>query len=111
MANSEIVDPAERVEERAAAEAFRRDVNELVFAGRQPADARLLFAERERAVDEGGGDAAPLQRVHLILHQRDERADDDRDAFEHQRGKLVTERFAAAGRHDDQRVVALRGST
>ena len=98
--------PPKRVEKRTAAEAFRGDVNELVFAVRQPPDAVLLLRERERAIDERSGDAASFQCVHLILHQRDEWADDHGDAFEHQRGQLVTKRFPAARGHDDQRVVA-----
>src|SRR3712207_2067246 len=61
---------------------------------------------RARAVDEGGGQPPRPQRVHLILHQRDERRDDDRHAPAHQRRKLKAERLAAARRHDDDRVVA-----
>ena len=44
------------------------------------------------------------QGVHLILHQRDERRDDDRDAVTQQGGDLVAQRLAAAGGHDHQGV-------
>src|SRR5205814_1716686 len=37
----------------------------------------------------------------LILHQGDQRRDDYRGAPHRERGKLVAERFPAAGRHDD----------
>ncbi len=46
------------------------------------------------------------ERVHLVFHQRDERRDDDRHAVAHQRRQLEAERFAAARRHHDDRVVA-----
>ena len=65
-----------------------------------------MFAERERAVDERGGDAPAFEGVHLILHQRDQRTDDHGDAFHHQRGELVAERLAAAGGHHHEGVAA-----
>ena len=47
---------------------------------------------------------ARLQRLDLVLHQRDERRDDDRQVVADQRGQLVAERLARAGRHHDERV-------
>ena len=47
-------------------------------------------------------DAVRDELVLLVLHQRDERADHDREPGEHQRGELVDERLAAPrGHHDD----------
>ena len=51
-------------------------------------------------------DAARGELVLLVLHQRDERTDDDRQTLEHQRRQLIDERLTAAGRHDDERVAA-----
>ena len=51
-------------------------------------------------------DAMRVQLVLLVLHQRDERADDDGEARERQRGELVDDRLAAAGGHDDEGVAA-----
>ena len=65
----------------------------------------LISASAQRRVDERGGNLLPGQPVHLVLHQRDQRRDHDRDALEHQRGKLVAQRLAAARRHDDQAVL------
>ena len=48
------------------------------------------------------------ERVDLILHQRDQRRHDDADARPHERGDLVAERLAAAGRHQHERVAAGR---
>src|SRR5262249_23059045 len=52
-------------------------------------------------------DAMRRELVLLVLHQGDQRADDDGQSREHQRGKLIDDRFAAAGRHDDQRVTLI----
>ena len=52
-------------------------------------------------------DAVRVQLVLLVLHERDERADDDRQAGEQERGKLVDDRLPAAGRHDDERVATV----
>ena len=43
----------------------------------------------------------------LVLHQRDERADDQRGAAARDAGQLVAERFAGARGHDEQDVPAL----
>ena len=41
---------------------------------------------------------------HLVLHQRDERADHQRRAAAREAGQLVAERLAGAGRHDEEDV-------
>ena len=46
------------------------------------------------------------ERCHLVLHQGDERRDDERGALAQQRRQLVAERLAAAGGHQHQRVAA-----
>ena len=46
------------------------------------------------------------ERVDLVLHQRDQRRDDDADAVAQERGDLVAQRLAAAGRHEHERVAA-----
>ena len=43
-----------------------------------------------------------MQEVDLVLHQRDERRDDQRDAVEHERGELVAQALARAGGEDRQ---------
>jgi hypothetical protein len=52
-------------------------------------------------------DAERPQLVGLVLHQRDQRRDDNCDTRQVQRGQLITERFACAGRHDGDRVAAV----
>ena len=73
---------AERFQKRPTPETFRRDVDELEFASRQCADALALFFGRDRAVYQRGRNAAALERVDLVFHERDQRRDDDGGAFE-----------------------------
>ena len=47
------------------------------------------------------------QRFDLILHERDQRRDDQGEAVKDQRRDLIAQRFAAAGGHQDQRVGAV----
>jgi hypothetical protein len=94
------------LDEVVAAEALGRDVEQLEVAAADARDALLLLLEVERAVDEGRGQAPRVESVHLVLHQRDERRDDDRHALAHERRELEAERLAAARRHHDDRVVA-----
>ena len=42
------------------------------------------------------------QLVLLVLHESDERADDDRQPGKHQRGKLIDDGLAAACGHDHE---------
>ena len=67
----------------------------------------LLLAERLRAVDHRGGNAHLRELRRLVLHQRDQRRDDDHGLAQHQRRQLVAERFPAAGGHHHRDVVAV----
>ena len=87
-----------------AAKTFRRDVQQVVVARPACLQTLLLLARRQRAVDVRGGDALGLQGVDLILHQGDERRNDQRAALPEHRRQLVAEGFAAAGGHDRQNV-------
>ncbi len=93
-----------RVREHAAAETLRCHVDEFVLTTPQCIYALLLLGECESAVDQRGGNAASLQRIHLVLHQGDERTDDDGHAFHDHGWKLIAEGLSSAGGHDDQRV-------
>ena len=46
--------------------------------------------------------------VHLVLHQRDERADHQGHPVHHQGRKLVAHGFAATGRHDHKCVTSVQ---
>ena len=90
-------------EEALVVEALRRHVEELQRAVAESLADLTLLVGIEARVEPGRLDAASLQEVDLVLHQRDQRRDDDRHAVEHQRRQLVAEALAAAGRKDGQR--------
>jgi hypothetical protein len=96
------VDARDDVAEAAASEALGCDVDELVLAvlDRTHARAQLVGLQRRREV--GCGDAMVVERGDLIVHQRDERRNDDRGAGKQRAGKLVDEALAAAGGGDEQ---------
>ena len=59
-----------------------------------------------RRVEEPGPHAERRQGVDLVLHERDQRGDDHAGARAHERGDLVAQRLAAAGRHEHEGVAA-----
>ncbi|MCZ7572419.1 MAG: hypothetical protein M5U01_28025 [Ardenticatenaceae bacterium] len=89
-----------------AAQPFRRHVGQAERPGRQGAQAAGPLGNRESAVDSGGRDAAAGQTIHLVLHQRNQRRDDQGQAGETKRGNLIDERLPGPGGHDCQRVPA-----
>ena len=68
-----------------------------------------LLRRRERAIHAHRPDAVVEEVIDLVFHQRDERADDDGDAFQGESGQLEAEALAGAGRHDDEGVAPLEG--
>ena len=101
-------DPAaiEQPHRRFGPQPLRRQVEQVQLAGQErrldpPPLARLLGR-----VEEPGPHALRGQRVHLVLHQRDERGDDHAGAVPDERRDLVAQRLAAAGRHEHERVPA-----
>ncbi len=58
----------------------------------------------EPGVDAGDAEAACAELGRLVLHERDQRADDQRRAAAGNGRQLIAERFACAGGHDQQQV-------
>ena len=84
-------------------EVTSRDSTVVVTDALQPSSLLAplpLLAGVERAVEQGRADAALAERVDLVFHQRDERADDQGDPGGHHGRQLVAEALAAAGGHD-----------
>ena len=96
--------PRNGLHEARAAKSFRRDVQQIIDARPARLQPFLLLARRQRAVDVGGGDTLRLQGVDLVLHQGDERRDDQRAALAEDRRQLKAKGLAAAGRHHRQDV-------
>ena len=67
----------------------------------------MLRLATSDAVDERGGDAELREAIDLVLHQGDERRDDERQPFAGDRRQLIAEAFAAAGGHDAEAILAV----
>ena len=95
--------PLDHLAETLVDEPFGGDVQQP-----QPARADLVhhgavFVQVEGRIEPPRRDAAGRQGVDLVLHQGDQRRDDQRQARQHQGRQLVAERFAAAGGKDGRR--------
>ncbi len=98
----------EQVQETRGEQPLGRDVQEFQSAAEEaPLDVGLR-RRIETGIQERRRHAELAQRFHLVLHQCDQRRDHDRGAVAKQRGDLVAQRLAAAGRHQHQRVAAVQ---
>jgi len=96
----------QQAQEAPCQQPFRRDVEQIQFARQQlPLDLALILGA-QAGIEVGGGDASLAQCVDLILHQRDQRRHHDAGTLSLQRGDLIAQRLAAAGRHQHQRITA-----
>ena len=87
-------------------EPLRRDIQKLILLACGFGVSLPQLFERQGAIEKGRRNARLRERRDLILHERDERRDDDREPRQHKRGDLVADRFSAARRHDTQNVPA-----
>jgi hypothetical protein len=98
--------PAQHVEAMRHHQAFGRHVEEV----ERPVADRTLdrpgIARRQSGIERGGAHTGLPQGVDLVLHQRDQGRDDDSDPGAQQRRQLIAQGFAAAGRHQHDRVAA-----
>ena len=85
-------------------QALRGDVQQTAFPPADPAPDLAGFLQGLGAVEEACGDARRLQGRDLVLHQRDQRGNDQRHPRQQQGGDLIAEGFPAAGGHDAQSV-------
>ena len=84
--------------------ALRRRIEQIELAIAQA--PHRLVPIRIGGGERGGADACCLRAAHLIVHQRDQRGNDQPRSRSAQAGDLVGERLAGAGRHYRQRVRA-----
>lgn len=77
-----------------------RQIEQVELAREELGLHEAALLEVLRRVHEPGAHPERPQRVHLVLHQRDQRRDDDPRTGSDQRRDLVAERFAATGRHE-----------
>ena len=83
-----------------------RDIEQTQRAIFQRAEDALTLAAVGRGVQRRRGNAEFAELGDLIAHQGDQRRNHHGQAFARQRRKLETERFAAAGRHHREHVLA-----
>ena len=83
------------------------DVENFQFAALELSHGLAIFLGTQGGVHGGSRDPLGAQGIHLVLHQRDERRNNDGDALPTQGRQLVAERLPAARRHDGQRVPSL----
>ena len=96
----------ELCEEAFVVEALRGDIEQLQAARAQALRGVPQLLEAEARVEPGSLDPLTREEVELVLHQRDQRRDDDRDTVEQEGGKLVAEALTGAGGEDRERGAA-----
>ena len=96
----------EQAEAALGQQALGRDIQQIELAAPRAALDLRGLRPAQRRIEKRGAHPELGERRDLVLHQRDERRDHHPDAVAQQRGNLVAERLAAAGRHQDQRVAA-----
>ena len=77
-------------------QALGRGVEQTVFPLMQAAQPPPGFLRGQRGIQERGRHPGGLERVHLVLHQGDQRRDHHRQPVPRQRRELKAQRFAAA---------------
>ena len=87
-------------------ESLGRGIEELVLASAQRRRATVPLLRRQRRIQERRADAHLVHRIDLVLHQRDEWRNHEREPAEDPRGNLVGKRLAGAGRHDTDAISA-----
>lgn len=96
----------EIVQERFGQQSLGRDIDQVVFARTHATLDTDGFGHRQGGVESSRPHAQLPECLDLIMHQGNERRDDDPDALAAQRRYLITQRLAAAGGHQDQGVAA-----
>ena len=96
----------EQVEKAPGQQAFGGDIEHLEIAAEQALLDLALGHRVEARIEEGRLDAELVQGLDLVLHQRDQRRNDDRRAGSQQGRDLVAKRLAATGRHQHEGIAA-----
>ena len=99
----------EHLGEAGDAEALGRDEEEVEGAVEVVAAGLAGVVSRKAGVDAADAEAVGGELGGLVVHERDERRDDQRGAPASDGGKLVAEGLAGAGGHDQENVAAVGG--
>ena len=87
---------------------LRRNVEKIQLAASRAALDVLHVRPAHARIERRSPHARLFERRHLILHQRNKRRHHDAHPLTDERGNLEAEGLAAAGRHQHERVPALR---
>lgn len=98
--------PVQQAQRRLDPQPLRRQIEQIQLTGQELGLHQPPLVHVLRRVQESGPHPERPQRVHLVLHQRDQRRHDDPDPVPYEGRDLVAQRLAAAGRHEYQRVAA-----
>ena len=98
--------PVERRLQSLGAEQLGREVEELQGAVLDLLPDPRPLAPIDAAMHGRSGDTQEPELGHLVVHERDQRRDDQGEARLHHRRQLVAEALAAAGGHHGQEVLA-----
>ena len=99
--HAHVLEPLGRTAE---VKSLRRHVEHLDLAAHDARHPLCDFGGGQGAVQERGGDAAGGEGVNLVLHQRNQRAHDYREARQDERRHLIADGLAPAGRKDNERI-------
>ena len=91
-------------------ESLGRNVEQLKCAAHHTLIHRGHLGGRESRIQPCSRDSPRHKHIHLILHQRYERRDDQREPLQQNSGKLVAKRFPAAGGKNRQSRASLQQS-
>ena len=89
-------------------QALRRNVEQIDLARERVALHAPGFVDQLRGIEKIRAHAKLFQLIHLVLHQGNQRRNNDADAIAQQRGDLVTQGLATARGHQHQCVTAAR---
>ena len=87
-----------------AGEPLGGHVKEPQVAGGDAVQDVAVLVEIIGRVEARGGNAGGRELRHLVAHQRDQRRHHHGEAAAHDRGQLIAQRLARAGRHDGEDV-------
>ena len=84
---------------------FWRDIDNFRLPAPNRIHRILVIFPIDRRIQENRVHARRVQASDLVLHERNERRDDDRKPLKNQRGNLIAKRLSAASRHNRKRVL------
>jgi hypothetical protein len=96
----------DKVLEEGGMQALRRHVNDFVVAQRRTAQRFPALGNSQGAVDVRGGHARLIQSSYLILHQGNQRGNNQGNPGQQHRGQLIADGFSRASGQDPQNIFA-----